>query len=67
MADYGQEQIIHILMERDKISRGEAEDIVNETQYVINDALDIGASYDDIADIIDDYLGLEMDYIFAFL
>lgn len=71
MADYGREEIIKILMRRDEISQGEAEDIVNECQWVINDILDSEMSdferMDEIEFTIQDYLGLEPDYIFAFL
>ena len=71
MADYGKEEIIKILMHRDEISRDEAEDIVDECQYAINDILDSELSeYERMEEIeftIDDYLGLEPDYIFAFL
>lgn len=71
MADYGREEIIKILMHRDEISQGEAEDIVNECQWVINDILDSEMSdferLDEIEFTIKDYLGLEPDYIFAFL
>ena len=71
MADYGREEIIKILMRRDEISQGEAEDIVNECQWVINDILDSEMSdFDRMNEIeftIKDYLGLEPDYIFAFL
>ena len=71
MADYGKEEIVKILMRRDGITDGEAEDIVNECQWVINDILDSELSdfekMDEIEFTIQDYLGLEPDYIFAFL
>lgn len=71
MADYGKEEIVKILMRRDGITDGEAEDIVNECQWVINDILDSEMSeYERMEEIeftIQDYLGLEPDYIFAFL
>lgn len=71
MADYGKEQIAHILMNRDEITDGEAVDIINECQYVINDILDSEMSDSEklveIEETIKDYLGLEPDYIFAFL
>lgn len=71
MADYGKEEIIKILMRRDEISHEEAEDIVDECQYAINDILDSELSdferMDEIEFTIQDYLGLEPDYIFAFL
>lgn len=71
MADYGKEQIVKILMKRDRISKFIAEDIVDECQYVINDILDSEMSdferLNEIEETIKDYLGLEPDYIFAFL
>ena len=71
MADYGKEEIIKILMHRDEISRDEAEVIIDECQYAINDILDSELSdYERMEEIeftIEDYLGLEPDYIFAFL
>lgn len=71
MADYGKEEIVKILIRRDGISHGEAEDIVNECQWVINDILDSEMTdlerLLEIEETIKDYLGLEPDYIFAFL
>ena len=71
MADYGKEEIVKILMRRDNISCGEAEDIVNECQWVIADILDSEmTAFEQMCEIeetIKDYLGLEPDYIFAFL
>ena len=71
MADYGKEQIVKILMKRDRISKYLAEDIVDECQYVINDILDSEMTdferLNEIEETIKDYLGLEPDYIFAFL
>lgn len=61
------EQIVAILMHRDKISRNEAESLVSETALEITDALDMGLGYDEIEQIMRDFLGLEMDYIFAFI
>ena len=61
------EQIVAILMRRDKISRNEAESLVSETALEITDALDMGLGYDEIEQIMRDFLGLEMDYIFAFI
>ena len=61
------EQIVAILMNRDEISRNEAESIVSETAFEITDALDMGLGYDAIEEIMRDFLGLEMDSIFAFI
>ena len=71
MADYGKEEIIKILMRRDEIEEEEAKELVDECQYVINDILDSELSdcerMEEIEFTIQDYLGLEPDYIFAFL
>lgn len=61
------EQIVAMLMLRDEISRKEAESIVSETALEITDALDMGLGYDEVEQIMRDFLGLEMDYIFAFI
>ena len=60
-------EIIEILMRRDGISRLEAENIVEECQNEIYEAMADNASYDDIADIIADFLGLEPDYMDCFM
>lgn len=61
------DKIIEILMRRDDISKFEAEQIVYECGDVMSDAIAMGASYDEIADIIKDYLELEPDYMEYFL
>ena len=71
MAGYGKEEIIYILIKRDGISKREAENIIEECQEVINDILDSELNdferMEEIEFTISDYLGLEPDYIFAFL
>ena len=71
MADYGKEEILKILIRRDGISKNEAENLLEELQEVINDILDSEMDdFERLAEIefsIQDYLGLEPDYIFAFL
>lgn len=71
MADYGKEEIIKILIRRDSISHNEAENIFEECQEVIADILDSEMNdfekLEEIEFTIQDYLGLEADYIFAFL
>lgn len=71
MADYGKEEILKILLKRDGISKLEAENILDEVQEIINDILDSEMSdferSEEIEFTIADYLGLEPDYIFAFL
>ena len=71
MANYGKEEIIRILRKRDGISKLEAENIIEELQEVINDILDSELDdYERVTEIegaLYDYLGLEIDYVFAFL
>lgn len=64
MAEADKEQIIQIIMKRHNIGRGVAEDIVNETQFAINDALEQGK---DITEVLDDWLDLAPIYIEAFI
>lgn len=64
MAETDKEQIIQIIMKRHNIGRGIAEDIVNETQFAINDALEQGK---DITEVLDDWLDLAPIYIEAFI
>ena len=59
--------IAAIIAARDGISMNEAYEAIDECQEEILNALNDYASYDDIADIIEDYLGLEPDYMDAFL
>lgn len=61
------DELAALIAKRDDISIEEAEDIVGETQSVITDAMTERVSYSELEDILADYLGLEMDYIFLFL
>jgi hypothetical protein len=56
-------EITEVLMERDEMTAEEAEEVVNYTSDEIAEALENGAGYGDIEDIMLG-LGLEMDYIF---
>lgn len=56
-------EIIEILMRRDGISWLEAVNIVEECQNETLEAIANNASYDDVADIVADMLGLEPDYL----
>lgn len=60
------EQIVNLIMKRDKIDREEAKELVYECQYAIADALEMGIP-EEVENILMDYLGLEMDYIYPFL
>lgn len=54
-------KVVEILMRRDELTEDEAMDLVEETRDAI-----IGDP-DCAEEIIEDYLGLEMDYIFDIL
>ena len=56
-------QVVKVLMERDDMTRSEAEERVAEVQELLEDAVNAG-SYNQAEDILADELGLEMDYIF---
>ena len=60
-------KIINILMRRDGLSYEEAKNLFLETQEEIDIALREGRSLEDVEYIIEDYLGLEPDYIFNFI
>lgn len=44
----------------------DAQQVENEITECINEVLEFGGDYEDVADILMDY-GLEMDYIFDFI
>ena len=52
-------EVVRILMERDGLSREEAQERLEEVREMISDA-DVW----EVEDILADELGLEMDYIF---
>ena len=56
-------EILQILMERDELTKKEAIELVNDTISMIQFELSQGGGYDDVANIVADQLGLEMDYI----
>ena len=64
MAEKDREQIIQIIMKRHNIDREIAEDIVNETQFAINDALAYGK---DVAEVLNEWLDLAPVYLEAFM
>lgn len=57
-------EIIQILMDRDGMTRKEAVNLINETATLIFEAVHEGS---DPEDVLMDMLGLEPDYIDAFL
>ena len=56
-------RVVKILMERDDMTREEAESRVEEVQELLEGAV-IAGSYNAAEDILADELGLEMDYLF---
>lgn len=53
------EELIEILMRRDGMTRNAAENLIEQCQ----EELYYAEEYDEAADIIRDYLGLEPDYL----
>lgn len=63
---YSKKTIVDILVRRDELSEKEAQDLVEDVQKQIDDALEIGDS-DEVETILQEELGLEPDYLYAFL
>ena len=59
-------ETVKVLMKRDGMTRKEAEEMVNNARYEINNMLE-EEEYDEIEDMLACDFGLEMDYIFDFL
>lgn len=59
-------KVVEILIERDKMTKENAEKRIAETREEIYEAMDAG-DIDCVEDILMDELGLEMDYIFDVL
>ncbi len=59
-------EIVNILMKRDGISKSEAISIVQETKLMIDEAIEAG-DYEAVEDILAEELGLELDYVYAFI
>lgn len=58
--------LVKLIMQRDGVSENEARIVIDETAREINDAIAHEASYDEVTDILADYLGLEPDYLDLF-
>ena len=61
------EEIIKTLMQRDNISRGEALNLIAQCKSDINLILSDNGTFDDVCQCIEDWLGLEPDYLMDFL
>ena len=57
------ERIVKILMERDKISQEEAEDLFRMAKEEALDVVNEGGNLDEIEEIVYDYFGLEADFV----
>ena len=63
------EEIIKILMRRDGITENEARNLIEECRAAIQDAIENAgiyssfSLYNEVIDIIEDFLGLEPDYL----
>lgn len=62
----GINRVVDILMRRDRMSRDEAEDLVNYVRELCEEAIQ-GGDFFEVDDILADELGLEPDYIFDIL
>ena len=60
-------EIVRILMRRDGISENEAWNVVEECQEEVNYVIETCGSYDEVVCVIEDILGLEPDYMDAFI
>lgn len=60
-------ELAKMIAKRDNISLNEAHIIVEDTAMEINDAIARGDSYDEVMDILRDFLNLEPDYIDLFI
>ena len=61
------DEIIKILMKRDKIHEYQAREVVKNCQDEINDLIMCGGTLEDMEDAVKYCLGLEPDYLDAFL
>ena len=60
-------EIIDILMRRDGMTREAAVELCFDTREEIFQVIQAGEGYDEVEDILADYLVLEPDYLIEFL
>lgn len=60
-------RIVKVLMERDNMSQEDAQDLFNEALEELNNMMEGDYSLCDVEELIEDYFGLEPDYMFDFL
>ena len=65
--EQAKEAISNLLVATRGITKGEADDIIKEVQYVVNDTLAGDTLYNEPDDVLSDYLGLTADYTWIFL
>ena len=58
--------LIHLLVATRGITEGEANDILREVQFVINDTFAGESDYPDGESVLIDYLGINSDYLWIF-
>lgn len=56
-------ELTRLIKQRDKLSMREAAIVVNDCLIELESAIQNHASYDECADIVASYLGLEPDYL----
>lgn len=61
------DEIIKILMKRDKLHEYEAREVVKNCQDEINELIMCGGTLEDMEESIKYWLGLELDYLDYFL
>ena len=66
LVEMAKDHIVQILIKRG-MHRAEAEELVQETQYAINDVLAGESQYDTPEQVIDEYLDLSPDYKWPFM
>ena len=57
-------EIIEILIERDDLTEKEATDLFNDGKREISEAISNG-DYEEVEELMSDWFGLEMDYLFC--
>lgn len=65
--EYDKPAIMKILMDRDNLTEYDAVEVIREVQTLINLELEGDCNSETIQSIIEDNLGLEGDYILAFV
>lgn len=58
-------EIIEILMRRDHLTLEQAKDEIREAKSIFRETLQDGGDYEEAAEAMQDFLGLEPDYFFC--